>query len=82
MRFRTDSVNLRIPLGLVRAGIKLGSILPESAKAKMNAKLCGQGIDFDLDHLKGPAIEEAITLLSDININVTGGSGSVKIYCE
>jgi hypothetical protein len=77
-----EQVNLRIPLGLIRAGIKLGSILPESAKAKVNAKFGDQGIDFDLDHLKGPDIEEVITHLSNLNIDVAGGRESVKIYCE
>ena len=77
-----EQVNVRIPLGLVRAGIKLGSIIPESAKAKVNAKFSDKGIDFDLNDLKGQDIEEVLTHLSDINIDLRGGKEKVQIYCE
>ena len=77
-----EQVNIRIPLGLVRAGIKLGSIIPESVKAKVNANFSDKGIDLDLNNLKGQDIEEVLSLFSDINIDVSGGKETVKIYCE
>lgn len=77
-----DKVNIRIPLGLVKAGIKLGSVMPESAKAKVQAKFGARGIDLDLDKIKGKDIEEVLTHLCDANIDIESEKDSVRIYCE
>jgi hypothetical protein len=77
-----DKIDVRIPLGLVRAGIKLGSVMPEKARAKMNATLSDQGIDFDLDNLKGKDVEEVLGCLCDANIDIKGDKETIRIYCE
>ena len=77
-----DKIDVRIPLGLVKAGIKLGSIIPEKAKAKINAKLGEEGIDFNLDDIKGRDIEEVLAHLCDANIDIKGDKETVRIYCE
>lgn len=77
-----DKVDVRIPLGLVRAGIKLGSVMPERAKARVNAKLGEQGIDFNLDDLKGRDIEEVLECLCEANIDIKGGKDTIRVYCE
>jgi hypothetical protein len=77
-----DKIDVRIPLGLVKAGIKLSSIMPEEAKARMNAKLSEQGIDIDLDNIKGRDFDEVLACLCDANIDIKGDKETVRIYCE
>ena len=77
-----ERVDVRIPLGLVRAGMKLGAMIPDSAMAKINAKLGSKGIDFDLADLKGQDADGLLENLKDLNINVTEGSDTVRVYCE
>ena len=77
-----DKIDIRIPLGLVKAGIKLSSLMPEKARARVNAKLGDQGIDFNLDDLKGRDVEEVLSHLCDANIDIKGDKETVRIYCE
>lgn len=72
-----DKVNIRVPLALVRTGIKLSTMLP----AEANEKLAEQGID--LSHLSGLKGEELIEALRDLKVDVDANSGdTVRIFCE
>ena len=42
-----DKVNIRVPLKLIKAGIKLQALLPQDAQEKVNAKLNEKGINLD-----------------------------------
>ncbi len=72
-----DNVNIRLPLKLVRTGIKLSALVP----GKAGRQLSEQGIDLShLGKLKGEALNEALAEL-DINIETEKGE-KVRIFCE
>jgi hypothetical protein len=72
-----DKVNIRIPLALVRTGIKLTAMMPKEAGAKLEA----QG--FDLSRLGGLEGDELIEALSDITVDVEEANGDiVRVFCE
>ncbi len=72
-----DKVNIRLPLALVRTGIKLSTMLP----AQTGEKLEEQGID--LSHLSGLKGEELIEALWDLKVDVDSNDGdTVRIFCE
>lgn len=71
-----ESVNIRVPLKLVRTGIKLGAMLPKDAKMKIEAK----GID--LESLSGKGGEELIAAIEELEIDVADGKDTVRIFCE
>ena len=71
-----EKVNIRVPLKLVRTGIKLSAMLPKDAKAKIEAK----GID--LESLGGKDAEELIAALEELQIDVDDGKDTVRIFCE
>ena len=76
-------VNVRVPLSLVRAGIKLTSLIPPDALDKANSALREKGINFDVRNIKQDDIEELIEALGDMQIDVEGGKGEkVKVYVE
>ena len=72
-----DHVNIRVPLALVRTGLKLSTMLPPHASEKLSEK----GIDLSqLSELKGDELLEA---LRELTIDVTSGDGdTVRVYCE
>src|SRR5271155_1448927 len=41
-------VNIRVPLQLLRAGVKLGSLIPPQARERVNFELQKEGLPFDL----------------------------------
>ena len=48
----TDRVNVRIPMSLVRAGIKLTALIPPEALDKANQALKDKGINFDVFYVQ------------------------------
>ena len=72
-----DKVNVRVPLELVRAGIKLSTVLPVEASVKMREK----GIDVSqLSELHG---DELLKALEELTVNVDSANGDkVRVFCE
>ncbi len=72
-----DKVNVRVPIRLVRAGIKLGAILPKGASERIQAS----GID--LGDLSKLADEDLMEALADLQVDVNSEKGDVvRVYCE
>ncbi len=77
-----DKVNIKIPLQVIRAGVKLKSILPDSTKTKVNTALGDKGFNFDIDDVNSDSIDEIISSLSDLGIEVDDDKEKVSIFCE
>ncbi|MEM7363066.1 MAG: hypothetical protein AAF525_03525 [Pseudomonadota bacterium] len=73
----SDNVSIQIPMALMRAGIKLGAMLPDSA----NEDLASKGID--LNQLTQMDIDELISALGEFQVNIeSNNDDKVRIYCE
>lgn len=72
-----DGINIRLPLGLIRTGLKLTTILP----GRVSHRLAERGID--LSHL-GKLDEEAlIAELAALQVDIAAEDGEkVRIFCE
>ncbi len=69
-----DKVNIRVPLGLLRAGVSLATLLPLAA----GEKLSENGID--LSQLSGDALVEE---LRELTVDVDSAKGdTVRVFCE
>ena len=77
-----ERVNVRVPLALVRAGVKLTSLIPNEAADKVDAALKEKGISFNLRNIKEEDIEQLINALSDLEVDIEGGKGKVNVYTE
>lgn len=78
-----DNVNVRVPLALVRAGIKLSSLIPPQAIDRINGHIREHGFGFDLNSLKSEDIETLIDSLGEMEVNVDSASGDkVRVFCE
>jgi hypothetical protein len=77
-------VNVRVPLSLLRAGVRLQGIIPPKARAQINAALAEKGVDFDMDKLKSDQLETMIEGLSQtsIDIDADDGRSRVRVSCE
>jgi hypothetical protein len=80
---RQDKVNVRVPMSLIRAGIKLTSLIPPQAQDKIDEALKEKGINFDIRTIKKEDLEELIEALADMEVNVDGHKGEkVRVYVE
>ena len=76
-----DRVNIRVPLNLVRAGLKFASFIPAQAQDKINREMKEKGVPFDLSHFNPKDIEELLVHLNDLTVEVEGKE-KVRVFCE
>jgi SHOCT-like domain len=82
-------VNIRVPMQLLRAGVRLTGLIPPQAREHVNRALHERGIPFDLSQIKPDNLEELVDQLNELTIDVdVNGRGrgddkvKVKIFCE
>ena len=75
-------VNVRVPFQLLRAGVKLTSVIPPNARLKVNDALHRQGIDLDLNELRPENLEELIYQLKELTVDIDDQSNKVRVFCE
>ncbi|HKI84132.1 MAG TPA: DUF2089 family protein [Candidatus Krumholzibacteria bacterium] len=72
-----DKLNVRVPIGLIRTGIKLTTLMPPRA----SEHLAEHGID--LSQLKNLNGEELMDALRELSVDVDSGNGdTVHVFCE
>ncbi len=78
-----ENVNVKIPLGLLRAGIKISSVMPSNVSTKINSELSDKGFNIDLNNIKTEDIDTLISHLSEMEVNVDSKDGeTVRVFCE
>ena len=80
------NVNVRVPMQLLRAGVKLAYLIPSAALQKANLAMHEKGIPVDLTQIKPENIEELVEQLSDLSVDVDQEDNSnkvkVRVFCE
>jgi len=79
---KKEKVNIRVPFQLLRAGIKLASLIPGDAQARIETHLKEKGIEMDLSNIKSDNLEELLIHLNDLTVDVDSGEEKVRIFCE
>ncbi|MFP4164901.1 MAG: SHOCT-like domain-containing protein [Chitinispirillaceae bacterium] len=79
-----DNVNVRVPVALLRAGLKLSALIPPQAYQKMNEKMAQSGMDMDINALlKSGDIEQVIETMGELNVDVNSAQGDkVRVFFE
>ena len=77
-----EHIDVRVPLALIKAGVKLHTLLPAQATTGINTALQDNGINVDIDNLRTEDLELLIDALSEIEVNIQDGDEKVRVYCE
>jgi hypothetical protein len=76
-----DTVDVKIPIALVRSGLKLTSLIPPQAMDQINDSMSEQGMSIDFSNLKPEDIDELVEALREMEINVDSANGDkVRVY--
>jgi hypothetical protein len=75
-------VNIRVPMQLLRSGVKLASLIPDHARMHVNHALREHGVPFDLGQIKPENLEEVIDQLDDLTVDVDDKDVKVRVFCE
>lgn len=75
-------VNVRVPMQLLRAGVRLSSIIPPHARARVNEAMARNGVPFDINAIRPENLEELVEQLNDLTVDVDQERTKVRIFCE
>lgn len=75
-------VNIRVPMQLLRAGVRLGALIPPQARERANEALREKGVNFDLNQIRPENLEALIEQINDLSIDVDEDHAKVRIFCE
>ena len=75
-------VNVRVPMALLRAGVRLTSLIPPQARDQINAEMAKNGVPFDIGQLRPENLEEMVDQLNDLQVDVDQERTKVRVFCE
>jgi hypothetical protein len=82
-------VNTRVPMQLLRAGVKLAALIPPQARDHVDKALRDQGIPFNTSQIRPENLEEIVDQLSDLTVDVDLNDldhrkqqVKVRVFCE
>jgi len=78
---KQETVDIKVPIMLLKAGMKLTSLVPERVRGQITTQLGDKGIDLDLNKLNGEATDSLIKALMEMSIDVDSDKEKVRIYC-
>jgi hypothetical protein len=79
------TVNVRVPLQFLRAGVRLASLIPSQAHGQLDEAFIKHGVPVTLSQIKPENLEELIDHLEGLTVDVDGNNGKtvkVKVFCE
>jgi hypothetical protein len=79
---KENKVNVRVPFDLIRAGMRLAALLPAVAYQPVNRALKENGIDLDVSKIKPENLEDLVSHLQELSIDVDDGAEKVRVFCE
>jgi len=79
-------VNVRVPMQLLRAGVRLAGLIPAPALRRANDAMQEKGVPIDLSQIKPENLEELVEQLNDLTVDVdqkeAGARVKVRVFCE
>jgi len=79
------TVNVRVPMQLLRAGVRLAALIPQQAHDQLDQALSSHGVPLTLSQIKPENLEELIDHLEDLTVDVDGRDSNrtkVRVFCE
>ena len=82
-------VNIRVPIAVVKGGMRLGAIIATFAGEKAAQRMKERGVDLDLSkisgdfsRMNGAEFDAFMKSIDDVNIDLDDGKSQVRITCE
>lgn len=78
------TVNVRVPMQLLRAGVRLASLIPTQAQEQLDETLNRHGVPLTVSQIKPENLEELIDHLEDLSVDVDAKDekAKVRVFCE
>jgi hypothetical protein len=77
---KAEAVNIRVPMTVIRGGLRLGALFP-GMLGKKKIQL-DNGSELDLSKVTYTDLEAMIKDIGELTVDVDGGDAQVRIRCE
>ena len=77
---KAEAVNIRVPMTVIRGGLRLGALFP-GMLGKKKIQL-DNGMELDLSKITYTDLEAMIKDIGELTVDVDGGDAQVRIRCE
>ena len=74
-------VAIKVPLSMVRAGIRLGAIIPGTGD-RIQQAMREHGVNLDVSKFDASQLESMLRDMGELNIDVDNGRAQVRVTCE
>ena len=78
---KNQNVDIKIPLALLKAGMKLKSLVPSKFNEKFNSHFTEHGLDFNLNDINSENLSSFISALQESPIIIDADKEKVEIAC-
>jgi polyhydroxyalkanoate synthesis regulator phasin len=75
-------VNVRVPMQLLRSGVRLAGLIPLQARAHVESAMREKGIAIDLSQIRPENLEEIVDQLQDLTVDVDDENARVRVFTE
>ncbi len=75
-------VTIRIPVALIKSGVRLGAVFPKMFGEKLRQKLRDEGVDLGLTNLNPETVDELVRNMGQMTIDVEKGKAQVRFTAE
>ena len=79
---KDEGLRMRVPLDLLRAGIKMRALIPKAKRDRINEKLKEKGIEGDVFDMSNDQIDDLIRSMCELKIEAGDGEGGLRIFLE
>lgn len=79
---KDEGFRMRVPLDLIRAGIKMRALIPETKRDRINEELREKGIEGDIFEMSDDQIDTLIHSLGELEMEGGDGDGGFRLYLE
>ena len=76
-----DAVNVKVPILLLKTGMKLKSFMPKNTQGKISEHLHKHGINIDLDNMDDEQLDNLLTALMDTSIDIESEHEKIRVFC-
>jgi hypothetical protein len=80
-KHKHEMVDIKVPIMLLKAGVKLGSLVPESCCGSIDSHLSDHGLDLDLNNLDSEKLDVLLQALSESSIDIMSDDEMINIRC-
>lgn len=77
-----EKVSVKVPFALLKAGLNIAGLIPKEAQEKIQSSMNEHGMSFDLNEMNPKNIQEILTALEELTVDVDTEESTIQVYCR